>query len=73
MIPVVQTPPRYHTAGFVTSDVRARLGLKAVAWARLSTAQAFKMSRPSRSPQLRLGWARPGPRPRPGSVKYTIN
>jgi hypothetical protein len=31
------------------SDVRARLGLKAAAWARLSTAWAFEMLGPSQS------------------------
>src|SRR6267154_6880958 len=52
-----------------TSDVPARLGLKAAALAWLSTAQAFEICRPGQSRQLRLALARLWPKPRPVEVK----
>jgi len=53
------------------SDVWAQLGLKAAAWAWLLTALASENLRLGPSPQWWLGLAWLGPKPQPGSDKYT--
>src|ERR1700736_6142063 len=59
------------TSQSLSSDVPARLGLKAMALAWLSTAQAFTILRPGQSRQswLALAWPWPEPRPEYGKCK----
>jgi hypothetical protein len=60
---VTKYPANYNGFDSTNSDVQARLGPKAGAWARLEGAQAQSFAGPSRSPHWRLGsgsaWLRP--------------
>jgi hypothetical protein len=48
---------------------RARLGLKALAWARPEGARAFGKPKPGLPQRLRLGWGSAGLKPRPVHVE----